>query len=166
MNEIPKEYIKSLKTKWKERKKKAIKLGYMTTKVQAELALTELDYLEELVNSREITITILEDAVQANHEWHQQYDDIDGYPDSALEEQNTKAFAGSSFGKKSTGTKIFDIHPPAHEIYKVFRQGIGEFHATPCYGMHSPWWVPRNGFTKTESEPIPMDDDDLWIKSK
>jgi hypothetical protein len=32
-------------------------------------------------------------AVQANHDWHQQYDDQGGYPDSALEEQNIAALS-------------------------------------------------------------------------
>ena len=31
------------------------------------------------------------------------------------------------------------------------------FDATPCYGVHNPWWVPRNGYTKRESDPISME---------
>ena len=44
--------------------------------------------------------------------------------------------------------------PPKHARYRIWRDGVGEFVATPCYGMHEPWWVPRNSFTKQESEPI------------
>lgn len=53
--------------------------------------------------------------------------------------------------------------PAPHNCYHVWRKDLGFFHATPCYGMHSPWWVPRNGVTKEESDPIPMVD--TWWKS-
>ena len=58
--------------------------------------------------------------------------------------------------------RVADRMPPPHRIYLVRREGVGEFHATPCYGLHSPWWVPRNGFTKEESEPINMEQEDEW----
>lgn len=45
--------------------------------------------------------------------------------------------------------------PPPHKgVWRVHRSGVGFFEASVCYGMHMPWWVPRNGFTKQESEPI------------
>ena len=53
---------------------------------------------------------------------------------------------------------IEKAQPPPHRVYRVWRKDVGCFDATPCYGMHAPWWVPRNGFTGEESEPIPMDD--------
>ena len=58
--------------------------------------------------------------------------------------------------------KVEDQSPPPHRVYRVYRQGVGEFHATPCYGLHHPWWVPRNGFTLKESFPIDMQDWDYW----
>ena len=53
--------------------------------------------------------------------------------------------------------------PPRHDgVWRVFRDGHGFFDAMVCYGMHSPWWVPRNGFTGVESEPFSMLPGDLW----
>jgi hypothetical protein len=51
-------------------------------------------------------------------------------------------------------------HPPPHARYVVERDGH-HFIATPCYGMHHPWWVPAtpNG----ESEPIPIIGTDRWV---
>lgn len=40
-------------------------------------------------------IADLESAVKANHEWHQEYDDYDGYKDSELCTINTAALAAS-----------------------------------------------------------------------
>lgn len=57
---------------------------------------------------------------------------------------------------------VQDAMPRKHERYRVRRFGLEEFHATPCYGMHKPWWVPRNGFTLEESAPIDMEPSDLW----
>jgi hypothetical protein len=55
--------------------------------------------------------------------------------------------------------------PPRHMgIWRVWRPGHGYFDATVCYGMHEPWWVPRNNFTRDESEPTPIQDDDMWGK--
>ena len=54
-------------------------------------------------------------------------------------------------------------HPPAHNRYRVWRKDVGFFTATPCYGIHHPWWVPRNEFTKDESEPVMMENTDLWM---
>lgn len=34
-------------------------------------------------------------------------------------------------------------HPAPHARYTVRHPDCGEFQATPCYGMHRPWWVPR-----------------------
>lgn len=48
--------------------------------------------------------------------------------------------------------------PPRHAVHRVWRRDVGFFDATPCYGLHAPWWVPRNGYTREESEPIPFDD--------
>ena len=49
---------------------------------------------------------------------------------------------------------------PPHARYLVQRQRF-QFVATPCYGMHAPWWVPM---TPTgESDPIATEPDDTWI---
>ena len=57
---------------------------------------------------------------------------------------------------------VIDKMPPKHARYRIWREGVGEFVATPCYGMHEPWWVPRNSFTKQESEPIGVLATDYW----
>ena len=57
--------------------------------------------------------------------------------------------------------RVGDWHPPAHAVCRVQRVDRF-FDATPCYGMHAPWWVPRNGWTGDESEPIPMEPDDHY----
>jgi hypothetical protein len=50
-------------------------------------------------------------------------------------------------------------HPPPHAKY-IVRRGLAHFIATPCYGMHAPWWVPSN--PDGESPPIDMEDGDAW----
>lgn len=34
-------------------------------------------------------------------------------------------------------------NPPRHRRSVVRHPECGEFEATPCYGLHNPWWVPR-----------------------
>lgn len=51
-------------------------------------------------------------------------------------------------------------HPPRHARYLVRRQGR-TFVATPCYGMHMPWWVPMTH--DRELDPIDMAAGDQWI---
>lgn len=54
--------------------------------------------------------------------------------------------------------------PRPHARYHV-RRGDLLFTATPCYGMHAPWWVPRvpdQGDMPLETAPISMQDDDEW----
>ncbi len=34
------------------------------------------------------------------------------------------------------------------------------FTATPCYGMHEPWWVVKT--MEGEAPPVPMKDEDEW----
>lgn len=50
--------------------------------------------------------------------------------------------------------------PPAHARYLVGRDGQF-FTATPCYGMHSPWWVVLT--MAGEAEPVPMREGDEWL---
>ena len=57
---------------------------------------------------------------------------------------------------------VADKMPKPHARYRVYRDDMEPFDATPCYGMHSPWWVPRNAFTKEESDPISMEKADCW----
>jgi hypothetical protein len=47
-------------------------------------------YLEDARLARAFGRQLLE-AVQANHKWHQDYDDVDGYPGSELETINLRA---------------------------------------------------------------------------
>lgn len=56
-------------------------------------------------------------------------------------------------------TKIADAHPPRHAKYIVKRDGC-LFTATPCYGMHNPWWVVTT--MEGEAAPTYMDDTDEW----
>ena len=57
------------------------------------------------------------------------------------------------------GNLIADEHPAPHRRCVVKRDGKF-FTATPCYGMHAPWWVVA---TMTgEADPEPMRDSDEW----
>ena len=55
--------------------------------------------------------------------------------------------------------KISEKYPPAHDLYVVSRDDH-EYLATPCYGMHHPWWVVK--VMDGDAEPVPMKDDDYW----
>ena len=55
--------------------------------------------------------------------------------------------------------RVKQRHPPPHAKYLV-RRGEFLFTATPCYGMHSPWWVVRT--MGGEADPIGMNDYDEW----
>lgn len=56
-------------------------------------------------------------------------------------------------------TVVKDQHPRAHQKYIVKRNGF-QHTATPCYGMHMPWWVVMT--MQGEVEPVDMQDGDLW----
>lgn len=43
------------------------------------------------INNLEILAGMLQATIRENHEWHERYDDHDGYPGSGLAEANTKA---------------------------------------------------------------------------
>ena len=58
-------------------------------------------------------------------------------------------------------TKNTDRYPEPHRKYLVQRYGW-RFVGTPCYGMHTPWWVAAVADHK-EVEPVNMLDDDKWI---
>ncbi|MBX3704011.1 MAG: hypothetical protein KF822_09575 [Steroidobacteraceae bacterium] len=51
-------------------------------------------------------------------------------------------------------------NPPPHTRYLVFRGGSA-FTATPCYGMHAPWWVCNTA--SGEVEPVDIEPTDRWI---
>lgn len=73
-------------------------------------------------------------------------------------------------------TKISEKMPAKHARYHVRRKlDMGTsvetfvfFTATPCYGMHEPWWVPRVPSDKyatkapEETDPVTMLPDDEW----
>lgn len=57
-------------------------------------------------------------------------------------------------------TKVKDKHPPPHATYLVEKNNY-YFVATPCYGMHSPWWIPMTH--DKELDPIQILEIDAWI---
>lgn len=57
--------------------------------------------------------------------------------------------------------KNSEQYPKPHAKYIVRRDGI-LFTATPCYGMHEPWWVVRVMGEKYEADPEPMLETDEW----
>ena len=63
---------------------------------------------------------------------------------------------------KITWRAVEKEHPPPHVRYLVCRDGVC-FVATPCYGMHEPWWVPRDH--EKECPPIPMRNADCWVRA-
>lgn len=56
--------------------------------------------------------------------------------------------------------KIAEAHPHPHQRYVVVR-GAFVFTATPCYGMHQPWWVVKT--LVGEADPVSMLDSDQWL---
>lgn len=54
---------------------------------------------------------------------------------------------------------IRDAQPKPHRRYVVRRDGV-LFTATPCYGMHAPWWVVKT--MEGEADPVDMRDTDEW----
>lgn len=63
-----------------------------------------------------------------------------------------------------TWQSVKDAHPEPHARYVVKRDGL-IFTATPCYGMHAPWWVVRTmaDHHPNEAAPEPMRDSDEWL---
>lgn len=58
--------------------------------------------------------------------------------------------------------RVSELQPEPHTKYLVKRDGFF-FTATPCYGLHEPWWmVVRIMGTKVEAPPEPMLPDDEW----
>lgn len=62
--------------------------------------------------------------------------------------------------KETEWRTVAGSQPPPHAKYLVKRDGV-LYTATPCYGMHSPWWVGRV-LGAHESEPTGMRPDDEW----
>lgn len=58
---------------------------------------------------------------------------------------------------------IKDEQPAPHSRYLVRRNGI-IYTATPCYGLHKPWWVTKT--MKGEADPVDMEKDDEWQEIK
>ena len=63
---------------------------------------------------------------------------------------------------RECGQAIPESYPPRHQKFVVRRDGA-YFTATPCYGMHDPWWVVRIMGNRHEAEPEPMRDGDEWF---
>lgn len=55
---------------------------------------------------------------------------------------------------------VKDSAPTRHARHFVDRDGR-YFIATPCYGMHEPWWVAMTA--GGEVEPVAMHDTDRWV---
>jgi len=56
-------------------------------------------------------------------------------------------------------TLVRNSAPEPHQKYVVVRDE-NPFIATPCYGLHLPWWVPTT--PDGESRPIEMLGGDEW----
>lgn len=53
--------------------------------------------------------------------------------------------------------------PRPHARYEVRRDDVGVFAATPCYGLHEPWWVPLTADVFAPGAVIiPMMRQDHW----
>jgi hypothetical protein len=60
------------------------------------------------------------------------------------------------------GTAVRDAHPPKHAKYVVLRDAW-LYTATPCYGMHDPWWIVRIMGAKWEAgDPETILPNDIW----
>ncbi len=57
-------------------------------------------------------------------------------------------------------TAVSEQQPPPHCRYMVQR-GDCTFVATPCYGLHLPWWVPMG--PEGEGDPVALEKGDQWI---
>jgi hypothetical protein len=55
----------------------------------------------QTIRDQKALIEQLAATVGANHRWHKDYDDVDGYPDSELELINTKAIAAAASTRAS-----------------------------------------------------------------
>lgn len=58
------------------------------------------------------------------------------------------------------GKKVAEKRPYPHTPHIVLRR-TELFTATPCYGMHDPWWVVKL-LDGHEADPVPMKEDDYW----
>lgn len=65
--------------------------------------------------------------------------------------------------KYEDGTEVSTQQPPPHKRYLVMRDSL-YYTATPCYGMHQPWWVVKTMELPPgdEAKPVPMVDTDRW----
>lgn len=60
-----------------------------------------------------------------------------------------------------TGWQLCSVkHPKPHARYLIRRDGV-LFMATPCYGMHNPWWVVKT--LEGEAPPVAILDTDEWM---
>lgn len=83
-----------------------------------------------------------------------------GCPDRATMKAALAAADRVSAGKVEGWRTVLSAMPAPHAKYQVKRNGSVHT-ATPCYGMHAPWWVPTS-ITGAECEPVTMLDTDEW----
>lgn len=82
---------------------------------------------------------------------------------SSETEPHTSEGGDASHAAPDGWTKNSDKKPPPHARYEVRRAETGPFVATPCYGMHTPWWVPITvDLYKPGAFVIGMDSADEW----
>lgn len=62
-------------------------------------------------------------------------------------------------GASEQWTIASERHPKPHARYLVQRAGA-MFVATPCYGLHAPWWVAMTA--RGEVPPEPIEPTDQW----
>ena len=68
--------------------------------------------------------------------------------------------AKSLLASEADWKQVCNEEPRPHRKYIVRREDV-ILTATPCYGMHDPWWVPLL-ISGHEAEPVAMLDADWW----
>lgn len=77
-----------------------------------------------------------------------------------VEGRNMRRLLYASPAPETAGwIKCSEEHPAPHGKYQVRRDGL-IYTATPCYGMHSPWWVVKT--MHGEAVPTEILDSDEW----
>lgn len=87
-------------------------------------------------------------------------------PWHSADPERTRSVCGCPEGwpKHARLVRVSDAAPTRHARHLVKRGGL-LFTATPCYGLHAPWWVVRTMSESwpNEADPVPMRDDDEWM---
>lgn len=105
-------------------------------------------------------------AAESYHDQQESCADSMGVPESAeyhrkRREEITALLSPSATASAWTLASV--KHPAPHARYIVRREGV-IYTATPCYGMHAPWWVIRT--MQGEAEPVRIEPTDEWMPSQ